>query len=552
MGRRRGSVLVLAVFFMIATSFVAYAFLVLIPGEMVGARRYHRDAQASQVANGGVQDALLWMEARVAGGDPPTGELSHEMLPGWTYDVTVTGPVGPTADLEVYQVVSRAREEGDLRRRAVAFVQREGYGDFVRLEDRHPTDIGLIVGRTLVDGPYHSNQDWFLLEVNNPFYASGGPPIFTGTYSQAAFREHPWDAPPLGDGFGYRDQGDTPGVFPFDPLTGEPDATRYGRIFSQGREGLKVNAERVELPVLAPHPLLAKAWTGAPPATAGVHLDAAGTAMQGGVLINGNANSLRLSVDSSDNGVMTIQTGTVTTRVTAVSDGTITSTAGTPVNPPATLVERTPGGETVYTGLPNGAVFCTGSISALEGENRGRKTIAAAAAVNITDDLTRHDTTPGQRPSGREDALGVVGREVTLTRLARDRNNADPLYLYALILAGEGQWVGPNPQANGGFYVEHWDWPSAGSQVVEYHGGLLTAYKGGVAMTGGLSVYVGHFWFWSWRWGWQWLPYYEQQPSFGITQRFYHDHHMVQSPPPHFPTRGTFAVRTWSEEAAGE
>jgi len=549
--RRRGSVLVLSVFFMIVTSFVAYAFLVLIPGEMVGARRYHRDTQASQVANAGVQDALLWMESQVAAGDPPTGSFSHPMLPGWEYAVSVTGPVA-AGELEVYRVQSEAREAGHLRRRALAFVQREGFGAYVRLEDRHATDNGLIVNRTLVDGPYHSNQDFYLLEVDNAFYSSGGPPIFQGTYSQAGFRTHPFDAPAVGDGLGYRNLPTSAGVFPFHPLTGAPNDARYRRIFSQGREGLKVNAERIELPVFGtPHPLRQRAWTGpSAPSTAGVHLDATGSAMAGGILIHGDAASLRLSVDASDNGVMTVQTGTATTRITAVSDATVTSTAGTTVNPPATLVERTPGGETVYSGLPNGAVFCTGSIRALEGENRGRKTIGAAAAINITDDLTRHDTVPGQRVASRDDALGLVGHDVTITRLARDRNNADPLYLYALILAGEGQWTGPHPTSNGGFFVEQWDHSAAGSQVVEYHGGLIAAFKGGAAWSGGTSVLVGYRWYWSWWVGWYYVPVYEQRPNFGLTQRFYHDHLMVQSPPPHFPTRGTFAVRTWSEEAA--
>lgn len=533
---RRGSVLVLAVFFMIVTSFIAYAFLVLIPGEMVGARRYHRDTQASQVANAGVQDALLWMEARVADGLPPTGEFTHDMLPGWTYEVTVTGPTA-AGELEVYQVTSQAREGDELRRRAVAYVQREGFGDYVRLEDRHAPNLGLIVNRTLVDGPYHSNQDWFLLETNSAFYSNGGPPIFQGTYSQSTFRTG-WDAPADGDGFGYRQDAMTAGIFPF------PDEARYQRIFSQGREGLKVNADRIELPVLSPHPVRARAWTSpSAPTSPGVHLDPAG-----GVLINGNVVSLRLSVDGSNNGVMTIQTGTVTTRVTTVTDGPVTSTAGTTVSPPSTLVERVPGGETVLGSLPNGAVFCTGSIRALQGVNRGRKTIAAAAAINITDDLTRHDTVPGERPAGRDDALGLVAREVTITQLARDRNNASPLYLYALILAGEGQWTGPDPEANGGFYVENWDNSGAGSQTVEYHGGLITAYKGGVAMSGGTSVFLGNFWFWSWWRGWYLAPVWMHRPSYGLTQRFFHDHQMIQSPPPHFPTRGTFAVRTWFEE----
>lgn len=547
MGRRRGSVLVLAVFFMIATSFIAYAFLILIPGEMVGARRYQRDAQASQVANAGVQDALLWMESEVDAGRDPVGEFAHEMLPGWEYAVTVSGPLGGGEELPVYRVVSEARENGDLRRRATAIVQREGFGDFVRLEDRHPTNVGLIVTRTLVDGPYHSNQDWYLLEVDNAFYASGGPPIFQGPYSQAAFRLAS-DAPAIGDGFGYRSTATTPGGFPFHPSTGEPNDVRYQRIFSQGREGLRVNADRIELPKLSPHPVREAAWTsGAPPTSAGVHLDPGG-----GVLINGNVNSLRLSVDGSGNGVMTIQTGSAQTRITEVRDGTVTSALGTTVIAPATLVERTPGGETVLSELPNGAVYCSGSIRSLEGANRGRKTIGAAQAVNITDDLTRHDTTPGERVTGRDDALGVVGRTVTITRLARDRNGSDPLFLYALILAGEGEWTGPDELSNGGFFVEDWDVPSAGSQVVEYHGGLITAYKGGVAWTGGTSVFLGYRRYWSYWRGWYYVAVYEHRPSYGMTQRFYHDHQLVQSPPPHFPGRGTFAVRTWSEEAAND
>ncbi|MCB0361058.1 MAG: hypothetical protein KDD44_15530, partial [Bdellovibrionales bacterium] len=62
---KRGSILLLALFFMFTLFLLAVAFFKLLPTELQSAARSSRDVKAHYVADGGVKNAVSWLKGQV-------------------------------------------------------------------------------------------------------------------------------------------------------------------------------------------------------------------------------------------------------------------------------------------------------------------------------------------------------------------------------------------------------------------------------------------------------------------------------------------------------
>jgi hypothetical protein len=120
-------------------------------------------------------------------------------------------------------------------------------------------------------------------------------------------------------------------------------------------------------------------------------------------------------------------------------------------------------------GAPSGVVGVFGEIVSFRGVNRGGKTVFAANAstvdklrptslanVTVTDHLLHYATNPGVLPTNGDNALGLIGANITLSSTSDllNRHNTSatpPLYLYAALFAAEGsfQVISPAPVARG-------------------------------------------------------------------------------------------------------
>lgn len=128
----------------------------------------------------------------------------------------------------------------------------------------------------------------------------------------------------------------------------------------------------------------------------GVHLGTAGGAMTGGIYIKGNAS-------------MTMTAGTNTSTYSITQGSTVTTvTANYSSN--QTTIRIGSGSPTTYSGLPNGMVFTDGSLTGLSGtvQKDSQVTVAAAGDVQITNNITYQDYTPGASPSA-EGTINVLG-----------------------------------------------------------------------------------------------------------------------------------------------
>ena len=89
---RRGSILVLAIFFLFVVQLLAFAFVGLLPVELLSAGRTRLDVGASLAAEAGVQYTVAWMEEELRQGREPIQAPANQVtlskaVVGWTWTV---------------------------------------------------------------------------------------------------------------------------------------------------------------------------------------------------------------------------------------------------------------------------------------------------------------------------------------------------------------------------------------------------------------------------------------------------------------------------------
>jgi len=111
--RRKGSVLLLTMFFLMLMAFLAVAFMRMLPGEFHGATRERLTVQGRYVTEAGVQSILYKMQTLGTTYVPAQGETGT-VEGGWTWEITE--PV--VARTNHYWVTVEAKRGGESKRRA--------------------------------------------------------------------------------------------------------------------------------------------------------------------------------------------------------------------------------------------------------------------------------------------------------------------------------------------------------------------------------------------------------------------------------------------------
>lgn len=513
--RPRGSAVLLALFFLMVTFFLALALLELMPLEQRAAGRQAQEAAAYFAADAGIQNALAWLETRTRKGQAilPEGEEST-VLSGttgaWAWRVTIEAdPQTPPRGLDpvaVYELRAEALRDGTPFREVRLVARQESFAKYAWFEDQRDTSLYITANVYRFDGPFHSNSKIQVIVPSGYYNSQASKPLFEAECTTA-------QAHSTADGVNYS------GLPPYD-AEGNPLPERYQKLYSQGREALRTGVQPVEMPEDATSISAGAMGSQAPlPSSPGVHvpLEPGSGDVAGGVVIVGNADSVVLAVEAGGNRSATIKQGSTTTKVLEVTDTPVSDPSGKPVPVGSTLVV-TGGTFSVHPGLTNGTIYATGNINGLQGVNKGKRTVAVDLAAQkeivLSGSLTRADTPVGQKPAGGRDSLGVVGYKVRVpTSVATSMSR--PLNVYAGIFAG-------SKGTQGGLYIDNWSGRSP--SVVHLHGGLSMSYKP----------------------AWHSLSYGGQLLS-GVTLESHYDPNLASSPPPYFPTIGKFRVVSYEE-----
>lgn len=535
--RSAGSAMLLSIFFLIVLFFLALSLLKLLPVELNATQRQMFNLEAYYAADAGITEAMAWLEKRLSLEQEPslsftvsTGANAHHEMNGtlgewkWVVDIRPDPETPPrgTSSVRIYRITATAKLFDTVYRKVIVDAGQESFAKFGLFYDKGGDGLVWDVSRNRIEGPMHQN-DVLRIYVPSGYFESDGDPAFTGEVSSDEFYGT------KGDGVEYVGGGGKP--YQED---GSPIPERYQRMLTGGREALRTGEKTKEMPTNSRN-LAEAAWgskDSAPPSTTGVYVNSAVgdddfPEAVGGVFIQGDVDKMVLGV-SGGNSTTKIKQGSQETLVTVVTEAEMTLPSGARVNGQATsaatevpvghtVVKKQDGSYQVVKGVTNGVFYATGDINGLEGVNKGRRTVAVDIQndkdIVLTGDLTRSDTTVGEKPTGTSDTLGVVGFNVRIGRNV-PRTTSDPLYLYCTIFSGR-------KDANGGFVVDGWneDYGQVGKFII--HGGLIEGEDKpwGYVGASGFSNYEIHY-----------------DPS------------LAAMPPPHFPMLPKLHIRSWTEE----
>lgn len=421
---KRGSILVLAIFFMVILFITASAFLVLLPLENRAAMRSERQTAGALVADAGVTEAMAWLRNQLA---PLDGSSSKEPMDGgvypsenqrirdvggdWTYRWELipdseTYPNGSNP-IRAYTVVSKSFLRGKAVREARAEVIQESLSQYAALYNTWGRNLVMPVRSTSVPtgGPVHVNDVLRLwISEGSKYWTSKGDPKFShGLTASGTFNKSD-------DGFAYYRgnwYGNQASRRPYD--SNGPIASRYNRMADGGRDAMIAGASRVELPQNT-FDIRDAAWgfeaNNPLPTEPGVYINEERGDVQG-IYIHGDAEEVELgyggsqpagglpveylnnswvkvelpiagqnSIDTNKNvTVVSIDENPIILPAGSTLDGSKLLTPRTlPLE--TTLVRRADGTFEHYASELNGVVYAKGTIRDLWGVNKGRRTIA--------------------------------------------------------------------------------------------------------------------------------------------------------------------------------
>ena len=441
---RRGSILVMSIFFMLILFIVASAFLVLLPTEHRAAQRSEVQTKGALVADAGVSEAISWLRFQIAPPDgsdsnepmasgvyPDESRRTREMGDSWVYRWELipdeqTFPNGSNP-IRAYTIVSKAFRNGTLVREARAEVIQKSLSYYDALYDNWPSNLvmGISSNSAPTGGPVHANdilQLW--IKDGGSYWDSAGEPKFThgltasGVYDTGS------------DGFAYYKgnlAGSDANFIPYDD--DGPINSRYNRLAAGGRDSMVSGASEVNLPSNT-FSLRDAAWgfdaPQALPSGSGVHLNEVDGALQG-IYVNGYVEEMELGyggsqpagpgtanygnnswvkIEQTGDGLNSIDTHEAVTVIT-LDEAPIPLPAGTIVNgdtlganttyQPGTTLVRNADGEFEYFGSElNGVIYVNGDVNDLWGVNKGRRTITVEGDADAG---VRHSV----RIGGKED-----------------------------------------------------------------------------------------------------------------------------------------------------
>lgn len=591
---KRGSILVMSIFFMLILFITASAFLVLLPVENRAALRTEEITQGGLVADAGINDALSWLREQLAPADgspskepmaagvyPTAGGRTVDMGKGWSYRWELiadseTFPNGSNTT-RAYTIVSKAFRKGKIFREARAEVIQDSLSKYAALYDHWPTNLVQPLRTTSAPagGPVHVNDVMNLwIPEGASLWSHPGDPIYSHglTASESASGSQ--------DGFRYYQgnySGSDAAKLPYN--AGGPLESRYARMANGGRNNVVSGTEEVELPENT-FQLRDAAWgfnQGAPPTTTGVHINEVSGATQGIYIVGeveemelgfgGTENANGISVSYGDNSWVKIEQPngatnsidagrnfTVVTVETAMTlpagvelDGTTLGSAAT-IPAGSTLRKNNDGTFDSFAGEPNGMVYATDDINNLWGVNKGRRTVAVegdeAAGV-------KHKIRIGGKENDSNGDVSAAAGEKGLIQFGATDADADGVLdppstaqhtlgligrdiMISSALKKSGRWDTPHPENNPLYLyaiVLGGLTGDGGTYAVENYGDG----GGGWAYRVGSRIMVD-----AGAWG--------TTSGHGlINGKTFYDEPASESPPPYFPSTPFFSLKSYLE-----
>lgn len=437
---RKGSILVMSIFFMLILFITASAFITLLPVEGRAAQRTLEISQGSLVCEAGVNDALTWLRFQL---EPPTGaskeplgtgvypsasDRTRELGDGWSYTWSLTAdsqtyPNGSNP-LRAYAIEVVAKLHGRDQHKARADVMQASMLDYGQMFNTWSTNLvmGVDSDDAPLGGKVHVNDKltiWIKDGLN--FWNDSSPAPFDKGLTASGV----WS--PSQDGFGYYQgnrNGSDPNRLPYD--SNGPIVSRYERMVKGGRDNLVAGAAEVQFPTNT-FRIGDAAWgfnASTTPPTSGnsVILNTVAGKVQG-IYVQGDVEEMELGFGGSqpaaksgggttpisfgdnswvkmelpvsgqqriDNNecvtVVSVDSQTVTLPAGSYLNGAVLATSTT-IGTGGTLVRRPNGRFESYNGQLNGSVYVNGNINDLWGVNKGRRTIAVATDLSNRRDI---------------------------------------------------------------------------------------------------------------------------------------------------------------------
>jgi len=507
----RGSALTLAAgaAFVLATLTVA---LLSITGTSLRANnRLQIRSTALHAAESGAEEAVLWLRDQSI---PPSVDqnlsatLGAARPDGTTWTVWLYCEANnPNVFLKTYRILSTGTCNG-VSRTVEIVVKQATFGKYAYFTDKETSSGGGAIwwnSSDKIDGPVHSNNsNGTNFNIDYSAWANNNPrrPIFLDQVTAA---------------------GSTINYTPSRPT----NETTFQKVFLNGSNGYTLGVPRINLPP-STDTQKAAAWgsgSGYPSGTSGVYLKTGTSGTTGGgIFIQGDC-TITLSVDASNNQIVTIKQGSNTTVVTLNINNNTSSVTGPVGN----------GSPTSANSIGNGVIYCTGNITGLSGTIADNKVvngeIARASAwtiatdtnaskdITITGDLvykTRPDKTQPASAACNLSAgtLGLVGQDIKIADAGvASPNNHPNREIDAVMLAGSAS-------VNGSISVNNYN-DNKGTGTLKVIGGLIQSTRGIVASLSGGVVQSGY------------------------AKNYIYDPRLANTPPPFYPTTGCYDRLSW-------
>lgn len=333
---RRGSILLLSLFFMFVLFLMAVAFFRLLPTELHSAARSSQTIKAHYACDAGLREAVAWL--RTQNRAIPESVLDSDFndlnsaaddnpLDGqWSYTVNIE-PNNPL--LGIYDIVSVGLFRGRPLRELRATVQNETFARYAMFIDTWPADKYFAMSSNGIQGPFHTNGYFRLQAPSTGFWTDGQDPWVNGPLAEMTQADQlPVDENTLGvtgDGnqyYGGNVSGSDLGLVPYTD-SGAPIDERYNRIINGGREKIS-KIPNIDLPS-ENTTLRLKAWdatgdeTSIPSLSNGVYVNTEagpnepGGAVKGGVFVKGDAEvTLAITEGNGNHQKITFRQGSTT------------------------------------------------------------------------------------------------------------------------------------------------------------------------------------------------------------------------------------------------
>jgi hypothetical protein len=600
---KRGSILVMSIFFMLILFITASAFLVLLPVENRAAIRTEQIAQGGLVADAGINDSLAWLreqlqpkdnsasrEPMASGVYPSEANRTVDMGNGWTYrwELTPDAETFPNGSNSVraYTITSKAFRDGVIFRQAQAEVIQDSLSEYAALYDFWPSNLVSPIESTSAPagGPVHVNDPdgdnssvmrlW--IKEGASFWGSAGDPKYSHGLTASGSANTP-------DGFVYYQGsgwgGSNPDRIPYD--NNGPIESRYARMAEGGRNNMQAGGNNVDLPENT-FELRDAAWgfnaTNPVPTSNGVYVNEVNSNAQG-IYIEGDVEEMQLGFGGteatgsntvnygSNSWVKVEQPGGSTNSIDDSKNYTVITVKDDPVVIPAgselngssisspttiaignTLLKNPDGSFDSYSGELNGVVYTNGDIDNLWGTNKGKRTITVAGdeANNIS-----HTIRIGGRENDSNGQVSVAVGEKGLIQFGATDSDSDgvldpPSNADNVVgLIGRDVMISSDLKRGGRWDTSH---PSNNPLY------LYAIVLGGITGDGGtyaVESYGSGGAGWAYRYGSRIMV---DAGAWGTTSghglvegNTFYDEPASSSPPPYFPSQPTFTLKSYVE-----